>query len=42
MKQGGPVPRRRPTMLLADFHDADEVARWRPTDDVVIDRKSVV
>ena len=23
-------------MLLADFHDPDEAARWRPTDDVVM------
>ena len=27
-------------MLLADFHDADEAARWRPTDDVVMGGQS--
>jgi monofunctional biosynthetic peptidoglycan transglycosylase len=27
-------------MLLADFHDADEAARWRPTDDVVMGGRS--
>jgi monofunctional biosynthetic peptidoglycan transglycosylase len=27
-------------MLLADFHDADEAARWSPTDDVVMGGQS--
>lgn len=27
-------------MLLADFHDANEAARWRPTDDVVMGGQS--
>jgi NADH dehydrogenase [ubiquinone] 1 alpha subcomplex assembly factor 1 len=27
-------------MLLADFNDADEAARWRPTDDIVMGGQS--
>lgn len=27
-------------MLLADFHDVDEAARWRPTDDVLMGGQS--
>ncbi len=32
--------RRRPTILLADFHDPEEAARWRSTDDVVMGGQS--